>query len=139
MPAPPPKLLSDSERLRTLFKQRSGDKTQAKFGKEFGLGTAGMVWQYLHGRAPLNVSAAKKFAIGLGVSVADFSPSLAKRILEDENGYVVRVTTSFPIRPELRGAMLKIHAERNCGAKSVKIYEIYEEAIQEYVKRHCST
>lgn len=129
---------SDSERLRALYEQHCVDQTQAEFGKKAGIGTAGMVWQYLSGRAPLNVRAAKKFAAGLGVSVADFSPSLAKKIEEDEDGHVLRITTSFPIRPELRGAMLRICAEMNCGTESVRLYELYEAAIREYVERHCN-
>jgi len=73
---------TDWERLRVLFdaaKEREGF-SQASFGKKHGLGSQGMVWQYLWGKTPLNVEAAKKFATALKVPVREFSPSLAEAI-----------------------------------------------------------
>jgi transcriptional regulator with XRE-family HTH domain len=66
----------EAQRLFKLFGLRS-TKSQAKFGKDNGLGSRSMVWQYLHGRRPLSLAAATKFAGGLGVDVAEFSPRLA--------------------------------------------------------------
>ena len=66
----------EAHALKRLFEERS-KLSQAKFGKEHGLGTAGMVWQYLNGHRPLNLHAAVKFAKGLGVRIQDFSPRLA--------------------------------------------------------------
>jgi transcriptional regulator with XRE-family HTH domain len=75
---------TDSARLKLLFeaaKVRDGF-TQASFGKEHGIGSQGMVWQYLSGETPLNVNVAKKFATALKIPVREFSPSLADWIEE---------------------------------------------------------
>lgn len=72
---------ADAARLRDLFKART-KLSQAAFGKQYGLGSQGMVWQYLSGSTPLNIPAAKKFAEGLGVSIDSFSPTLARQIEE---------------------------------------------------------
>ena len=69
----------ESARLKRLFKERS-PLSQEAFGEEYGIGTQGMVWQYLNARSPLNLSAAIKFASGLAVSVAEFSPRLAQEL-----------------------------------------------------------
>jgi hypothetical protein len=66
----------EAHALKRLFEDRS-DLSQARFGKEHGLGTAGMVWQYLNAHRPINLHAAMKFAKGLGVRIQDFSPRLA--------------------------------------------------------------
>lgn len=54
--------------------------TQKSFGKEFGIGSAGMVSQYLNAKRPLGLNAAIKFAKGLEVQVADISPTLAAQL-----------------------------------------------------------
>lgn len=74
-------MLTDSERLRALWNQKA-TMSQTAFGKRFGIGTHGMVSQYLSGRAALNLTAAVKFARGLGVSLSDISPSLAREAME---------------------------------------------------------
>ena len=66
----------ESARLKRLFEERSS-LSQEAFGDEYGIGTQGMVWQYLNARSPLNLSAAIKFARGLGVPVSKFSHRLA--------------------------------------------------------------
>lgn len=71
----------DAARLKALFKDKA-KLTQSEFGARYGIGSQGMVWQYLNGTRPLNVSAAKNFANGLGVSIDDFSPSIAEIINE---------------------------------------------------------
>ena len=74
------KLKQDADRLRLLYEQRvPTDMSQAKFGETYGIGSQGMVWQYLNGRAPLNYEAAAKFARGLRCTIADINPELAKR------------------------------------------------------------
>lgn len=67
----------DARRLDELFK-KSGKK-QLTFGLEHGIGTQGLVSQFLKGRTALHLEAAVKFARGLGCSVADFSPKLAQQ------------------------------------------------------------
>lgn len=71
--------IEDAARLRALFNTHT-TFSQDAFGAEYEIGTQGMVWQYLNARAPLNLAAAIKFARGLGVSVADISPTLAKEL-----------------------------------------------------------
>ncbi|MET3134983.1 hypothetical protein AAKU55_005286 [Oxalobacteraceae bacterium GrIS 1.11] len=70
----------DAERLRQLFDNRMPKVSQAEFGDLHGIGTQGMVWQYLAGRRPLNIEAAVAFARGLGVGIIAFSPTIAAQI-----------------------------------------------------------
>ncbi len=71
-----------AEKLKSLFED--GPKmTQKSFGKEFGIGTAGMVSQYLNAKRPLGLNAAIKFAKGLDVRVADISPTLAAQLPQE--------------------------------------------------------
>jgi transcriptional regulator with XRE-family HTH domain len=66
------------EGLRKLYEERVPDgMSQAEFGAEYGLGTQGMVWQYLNGYTPLNYDAAAKFAKGLRCMIRDFSPEMS--------------------------------------------------------------
>lgn len=71
----------DAMRLNALFKERA-QTSQAEFGARYKIGSQGMVWQYLSGRRPLNIKAARAFATGLGVSIEQFSPTLASEIVE---------------------------------------------------------
>lgn len=71
--------LEDAARLKALFATRA-KMSQEKFGEAFEIGTQGAVWQYLHGRVPLNLDAALKFAKGLKCTLADISPILDKQI-----------------------------------------------------------
>lgn len=66
-------------RLRELFDKRAG-MSQLEFAERFGLGTQGMVWQYLSGYRPLNYEAAAKFAKGLNCRIDDFSPEMAEAL-----------------------------------------------------------
>ncbi len=68
-------------RLRELYEQRApGGMSQEQFGAEYGLGSQGMVWQYLNGHRPLNFEAAAKFAKGLRCTIADISPEMAEAL-----------------------------------------------------------
>lgn len=69
----------DAERLKAIYDARI-KISQAKFGADYDLGSQGMVWQYLNAHAPLNIDAAMKFARGLDVDVAEFSPRLAAKL-----------------------------------------------------------
>lgn len=71
----------EARRLRGIFQAKS-TLSQLAFGAEYGVGSQGMVWQYLNAHAPLNVSAAMKFARGLGCDIAEFSPRLADELSE---------------------------------------------------------
>lgn len=67
-------------RLKQLYTERVKGITQAEFGAEHGIGTQGMVWQYLNGHTPLSLEAAARFARGLQCTIADISPSMAKAL-----------------------------------------------------------
>jgi hypothetical protein len=71
--------IEDAQRLAALFKKHASS-SQADFGAEHGIGSQGMIWQYLSGHRPLNVDAATKFANGLAIKIDDFSPTLAQQI-----------------------------------------------------------
>lgn len=68
--------VEESLALKKIFNERA-TLSQAAFGAEHGIGTQGMVWQYLNAGSPLNLKVATKFAKALGVEVRDFSPRLA--------------------------------------------------------------
>lgn len=71
-------------RLKTLYEERvPSGMTQGQFGARFGIGTQGMVWQYLNGHRPLNVEAAAKFAKGLRCTIQDISPDMAVHLQRD--------------------------------------------------------
>src|SRR5690606_38620638 len=71
--------IEDAERLDSLFKARAR-LNQTEFGARYGIGTQGMVWQYLSGRRPLNIKAAESFSRGLGIPIDEFSPTIAGQI-----------------------------------------------------------
>lgn len=62
--------------LLGLWDRRPEGMTQEQFGAEYGLGSQGMVWQYLNGYTPLNFEAASKFAKGLRCTIKDISPEM---------------------------------------------------------------
>jgi phage repressor protein C with HTH and peptisase S24 domain len=70
---------AESAALKAAFEEHA-KTSQERFGLEFEIGTQGMVWQYLNGHRPLNLSVALKFARGLGVSIERFSPRLAAEL-----------------------------------------------------------
>ncbi|MBK5915131.1 S24 family peptidase [Rhodocyclus purpureus] len=66
----------EAKALKAIYVERAVG-SQAEFGAETGIGTQGMVWQYLNAKSPLNLAAAAKFAKALGCAIEDFSPRLA--------------------------------------------------------------
>lgn len=76
--------IADADRLRTIFKQKA-TCSQAAFGATYDIGNQSMVGQYLRAERPLNIKAARKFALGLGVSIEEFSPELASQITDAAN------------------------------------------------------
>lgn len=100
---------ADADRLLALWeawqdaRKLRGDSyiSQGKFADTHGLGTQGNLWQYTHGKTPLNIRAAVAFAEGLGCKIEDFSPTLAAQA--DEIGsHVAPKPSPFAslIRPE---------------------------------------
>lgn len=86
MPAKPltPEQLEDAARLKAIFEEKKKTQpslTQAALADACGWNTQGTVSQYLNGKIPLNVTAAARLAMALGVQIAEFSPSLSKEVL----------------------------------------------------------
>jgi hypothetical protein len=81
-----PEHKEEARRLMAIWESRqpllaeSGLNSQERFGIEYGIGTQGAVWQFLHGHTPLSLAAAAAFARGLSCSVADFSPRLFEEL-----------------------------------------------------------
>ena len=71
--------LDAAKNLKVLFDKKVRT-TQKSFGREFGIGTGGMVSQYLNAKRPLGLSAAIKFAKGLDVDLFEISPQLAAQL-----------------------------------------------------------
>ena len=113
--------------------------TQAEFGEKYHLGSQSMVWQYLHGRAPLNLDAAKKFAAGLNVSLSEISPTLSELHARGGGEMEPRTNVTMQLKPSLKGGMLRIYADHKSAGSNVKLYEIYEDAIAEYIARYGET
>lgn len=76
-----PEQKAECARLLAIYKQRA-TCSQAEFAETNGLGSQSNLGHYLHGRQALNLSAAIKFALGLGVDIADFSERLAAEVEE---------------------------------------------------------
>lgn len=74
-----PEQLEDAKRLKALYesKKKSLNVTQQQIADMLDI-TQGAVGHYLNGRNALNVAVASAFAHKLGVSISDFSASLAK-------------------------------------------------------------
>lgn len=62
-------------RLKKLYEARVRI-SQEEFGQEYGIGSQGMVWQYLNGYTPLNYDSAAKFSEGLRCTIEDISPEM---------------------------------------------------------------
>jgi len=92
--------MQDAARLKRLWNEKKPG-TQAAFGEDYEIGNQAAVWQYLNGRIPLNVDAAQKFARGLKVDIADFSPTLAKKRDELAAGSAPAGTFTLTAREEL--------------------------------------
>lgn len=69
-----------AEESSKLFEIWTRNKTvsQAKFGEKYKIGGQAAVGQFLNGDTALSFKAARGFAAGLGCSISDFSPRLAK-------------------------------------------------------------
>lgn len=87
--------LEDAERLGRLFMayRAAGGLKQEEFAAAFGLKSQGNLGHYLHGRRPLNITAARNFARGLRQPVEAFSPTLAQQIADAHKETNVRAGT----------------------------------------------
>jgi hypothetical protein len=65
--------------LKEIWK-REKRPTQAEFGESYGIGGQSAVANFLNGDSALSLNAARGFAFGLGCTIADFSPRLAREV-----------------------------------------------------------
>jgi len=99
----------DAARLHEIWQGTPDRPTQAKFGQIYGLGSQGLIHQYLHGLIPLNLIAAGKFAAGLKCEIGDFSPTLAAEAEKlGAKSEIQRIYNRLP--PEGKSALLA-HAQ----------------------------
>lgn len=89
-----PAQVADSKRLKALYEAKKKELgiTQQSIADALDI-SQGAVGHYLNGRNALNTAVASVFARLLGVSVSDFSPSLAKDISDMSS--VASENTSF--------------------------------------------
>ncbi|MBS2288386.1 helix-turn-helix transcriptional regulator, partial [Salmonella enterica subsp. enterica serovar Typhimurium] len=89
-----PAQVADSQRLKALYEAKKKELgiTQQSIADALDI-SQGAVGHYLNGRNALNTAVASVFARLLGVSVSDFSPSLAKDISDMSS--VASENTSF--------------------------------------------
>lgn len=75
----------DARRLKARWdeipRDAPGGLSQEEFAARYGI-TQSAVSQYLHGKIPLNMTTAIKFAIHLNCKVVDFSPTIATEIID---------------------------------------------------------
>lgn len=103
--------------LKQLYEERvPTGMTQEEFGSQFGIGTQGMVWQYLNGHRPLNAEAAAKFARGLQCTIYDISPEMAEALKAE-------IVPVLGPKAWLRGALAKAAA---IGTMGVALYPLSE-------------
>ncbi len=76
----------DAQRLKERID--SVGLSQLEVGEKFGIGTQGMVWQYLNAKTPLNLSVIIKFSNGLKCSIVELSPTLAEELSRANIGLV---------------------------------------------------
>jgi hypothetical protein len=89
--------LEDAARLRKLFDAREPKISQEAFGAAYGIGSQGLLAQYLNAVIPLNLLAASRFANGLGCALSEISPTLAA--LGKEIAESLRVGTVMELTP----------------------------------------
>ncbi len=71
---------TEGARLKALFDEKKGERTQAKFAGDIGV-TQGMLSQYFSGARPISLKVATAFAKQLNVPFNEVSPSLAPDVI----------------------------------------------------------
>lgn len=125
--------VEDAARLKRLFEAREPKISQMKFGEDYGIGSQGMVWQYLSAARPLNIDAATKFALGLGVSIDDFSVEIAGQI---ESAYGL-THAGRQIDQSLPQAFTKLtHTQQNAVRAIIESYGVMIEPVRHKEMTH---
>lgn len=97
----------DAKRLRILWEAHKDETriSQTEFGAESGIGTQGMVHQYVNGVTPLNLSAVGKFAKAFKVRIDDISPTLADQVRELYLLCDSQKNIDYDVSPQVRDAI----------------------------------
>lgn len=115
--------------LKKLYEERVPEgMSQEEFGATYGIGSQGMVWQYLNGYRPVGIEVAAKFATGLRCTIADISPEMARAIRSEIYPVLGRIAS--------KAAMLMLFVVPPLLAQKVEagvIFSAYAEAVY-YVK-----
>lgn len=84
-PVDPDVVRAEAAALRALYERYKAEQlangvrvSQERFGDDHGIGSQGMVWQYLEGKRAVGLEAAERFARAFGVPIFAFSPRLAE-------------------------------------------------------------
>ena len=131
----------DTRRLKSLFDKKA-ELSQKDFGARWGIGSPGMMSQYLTGKRSIGLAAAIKFAKGLGVEVADISPTLAQQLprptqVRDDKPESVHV--SPPIDKELRMDALLTELQAIVDGLAPVLQEPGRAALLKWIQGHAST
>lgn len=115
--------VAEAVRLKSLWDSREHE-TQVVFGEKYSIGNQSAVGQFLRGEAPLSIKAAKGFAEGLHCSIADFSPRLAKEILEMASGLVKGPAIEREAPPFAAEPKVQYLAEKRPSAMLLQLAEL---------------
>lgn len=103
---------AEAQKLRAIWERADGRLNQTLFGETFQIGGQSAVGQFLRGDLPLSAKAAAGFARGLGCTIWDFSPRLAKEISE--------WAQALGAPPESAGRSIAAAAENRTDYKALK-------------------
>ena len=109
--------VEDAIRLKKLFEARAKE-SQMAFGEKHGIGSQGMVWQYINGHRALNLKALINFAKGLDIQPSEISPTLGNLLntaLKPTQTHPALARGLFPI--EIK------YVEGSCGGNNQQDYE----------------
>lgn len=118
--------LAEAARLKTLFatwqkgqREAGLPSSQEAISDQLGFNQSALS-QYLNGRIPLNVAAARKFAALIGASIGDFSPSLAAQ-LDGDLVPAAPIDPAFMVRSASRASTKAPAAEDLIAIQAVTI------------------
>ena len=115
----------EASRLRSLWEShrpmsemRPGRKmSQDEFGELYKIGNQSAMSHFLNATLQLNLDVALKFAKGLNISVADFSPRLAKEMAKIADAVPNEEDEFLPVN------MLNVELSAGGGASGVEVVE----------------
>jgi transcriptional regulator with XRE-family HTH domain len=140
-----PENLEESRKLKAIWDAKS-KLTQTEFGERYDIGSQAAVGFFLNGKSALSMKAARGFARGLGVPIADFSFRLSRlaasmgEVAEKRDAqqprtgdreiapYSGNVTAIKSTRQEVRGALKIIEAalKRLPDKEAAQVGQLFE-------------